>query len=241
MSYNTQFTEVSLVEALTGETIDDTSDPTMAQVMQWIEQVETDMVGRGYSTQTFTTVTMDVPEGDPQYPLNMLQQGLIYSTNIYRTGRVIALPHTPIISVANVKRNTQGYEETANWEDLIEGPGSNTDFLIIKKPYKPGLRGVALYFYRNAPYSGYQTLQLDYTWGYDLPEQILQDIATCRVSLMFLYSKYLRKEPLFDVDVAGMRTKLNPFTDVHQFILDRLEKINVDWLPSEWVGAALLP
>ena len=241
MSYNPEFTNISSVSALTGETIDDTSDPNTSQVLEWIEEVETDMVGKGYSTQAFTSITMDIPEGDADHPYNVLKLGKIYSDRIVGGGKVVTLPHTPFISVTNVKRNTQGYEQAASWEDLVEGPGSDTDFLIIKQPYRPGLRGTALYFYRNAPYAGYQRLQLDYTWGYDLPETVLREYATNMVALKFLYSKYLRKEPLFDVDVAGMRTKLNPFTNVHQGIIDRIEAIKTEWLPSEWVGAAMKP
>jgi hypothetical protein len=240
-AYVSQYTEISSVRALTGETIDDDSDPTNEQVMQWIREVEQNMVSKGYDTQTFTSITIDVPEGDPDYPLDLLQRGLIYSDNVVRTGLVLALPHEPIVSVANVQRNIAGYTEDPSWEDLTEGPGSGTHFLIVKGEFKTGLKGTALYFYRNAPKTGYQRLKLDYTWGYELPEDILREYATIVVSLKFLYAKYLRKEPVFDVNVAGIRTDLNPFTEVHQAMYDRLEQIKEDYLPSEWVGVALKP
>lgn len=241
MSYNPVFTEFSSIKAMTGEEIDDTSSPTSAQVLQWIEEVEQDMIGKGYNTQALTDVIMDVPEGEPGEDINLLQRGLIYSTRYYSQGKVVTLPHSPFVSVANIKRNVAGYTETPDWEDLTEGPGSGTHFIIVKGSFKQGLRGISLYFYENAPYSGIQKMKLDYTWGYELPPTVLRDFATCKVSLMFLYAKYLRKEPVFDVDVAGMKTKLNPFTKVHEFILEKLEAIRTEWLPNEWVSAALKP
>ncbi len=239
-AYNPAFTEISSIKALTGEEISDTSDPNTAQVLQWIEQIEKEMIAKGYYTESLTGVIIDVPEGEPVRDTSLW----IYDDPIYASsssGRTIALPNTPFISVANVQRNLQGYEQTPDWEDLTEGPAAGSDFLIIKRKYKAGLRGVALFFYRNAPGIGYQRLKLDYVWGYNLPSTVLAEYAAARVSVMFLYAKYMRKEPIFNLNIAGMRTQLNKFTEVHQYILDRIELIELEWLPSEYIGAALLP
>lgn len=239
MSYNPQFTNLSSVSALTGETIDATSDPTSSQVLEWIEEVEKEMIAKGFSTESLTGVIMDIPEGDAGQDISL---SWIYDDPVYSSGgKVIPLPHTPFISVANVERNTVHYSQSPSWEALTEGPGDDSHFLIVKRSYKAGLRGVALYFYSQAPTVGYQKLKLDYIWGYDLPETILREYATCKASIMLLYSKYLRKEPIFDLNIAGLSSKLNPFTNVHVYILERLEAIEEQWLPSEFTGVAILP
>jgi len=238
-SYSTQFTDVSSVEAFTGETVNDESDPTAEQVLEWIEQVEMEMVAKGYFTESLTGIIMDVPEGKigSDHPLAWIFDDPIFSTS----GFVVSLPHSPFISVSNVQRNIQGYQQTPDWEDLVEGPEDNSHFLIVKDKFKAGLRGVALYFYSNAPQPGYQRLKLDYVWGYNLPATVLSEYAALKVSIMLLYAKYMRKEPVFDINIAGMRTALNKFTDVHQHILDRIELIELDWIPSKFTGVALLP
>lgn len=243
MSYNPQFTEISSVAALSGETIDDTSDPTAAQVLQWIEEVEMEMVERGFSTNALAGVIMDVPEGPvsgSMYTVGNMTQ-IVKNPSRFGGGLTVTLPNVPFISVDNVQRNIRGYKQDTVWEDLTEGPGTGSDFLIVKRQFRAGLRGVSLFFYNNVPQSGYQRLKLDYVWGFDLPEKVLREYATDRVAVMFLFSKYLRKEPLFDINVAGFRSQLNPFTDVHQTILDRIEEIEYDWLPSRHIGAALMP
>lgn len=239
MSYIPQFTNLSSVSALTGETIDDTSDPTTAQVLEWIEEVEMEMIANGYSTEELTGIIMDIPEGDASRSDPVVSW--IYDDVSFLSGKVVILPRIPFVSVANVQRNVTGYSQDPDWEDLTEGPGSSSHFLIIRNPYKAGLRGVALYFYSNAPSVGFQKLKLDYTWGYDLPKTVLREYATCKASIMLLYSKYLRKEPIFDFNIAGLSSKLNPFTNVHVYILEKIEAIKEQWLPSEYTGVAILP
>lgn len=239
MSYNPEFTNLSSISALTGEAINDTSDPNTSQVLEWIEEVEKEMISKGFSTEALTGIIMDIPEGEVSRSDPVVSW--IYDDVSFSSGKVVLLPHTPFISVANVQRNVVGYSQDPTWEDLTEGPGSSSHFLIIRSPYKAGLRGVALYFYNNIPSVGFQKLKLDYTWGYNLPETVLREYATCKASIMLLYSKYLRKEPIFDLNIAGLSSKLNPFTNVHVYILERLEAIKEQWLPSEYIGVAILP
>ena len=241
MSYSPKFTSISSVAAMTGETINGESDPNSSQVIEWIQQVEAEMNSKGYATESLTGVIMDVPEGNAEYT-DILARSWIYdNASQYTGGLIVALPNTPFISVANVQRNLQGYTQDANWEDLTEGPADGSDFLIIKSKYKAGLRGIGLFFYQKAPKSGYQRLKLDYVWGYDLPSNVLNEYATAKVSLMLLYSKYMRKEPVFNLNIAGLRTELNEFTGVHKFIIDRIEQIEQDWLPNQYTGIAKIP
>lgn len=241
MSYVPVFTTIDLVSAMTGETINDESDPKANQVIEWIEQVETEMIAKGYSTESITGVIMDVPEGKADYQRVLSESWIYDDATLLSGGLVVSLPNTPFISVANVQRNLQSYTQDASWEDLTEGPADESDFLIIKKKYKAGLRGFALLFYQNAPYAGYQRLKLDYVWGYNLPENVLKEYATARASVMLLYSKYMRKEPIFNLNIAGLRTDLNEFTGVHKYIIDRIEQIEHDWIPNQYTGVALVP
>lgn len=239
-SYYPQFTSISSVSALTGESITDSTDPDSDQVLQWIEEVESEMIKRGFYQETLTGVTMDIPEGNADYERTLSKSWIYDDATLISGGLTVTLPHSPIISVDNVQRNLQGYQSDPDWEDLTEGPASGSDFLIVKQKFRSGLLGIGLYFYNNAPSSGYQRLKLDYTWGYNLPTKVLQEYATARVSLMLLYAKYMRKEPLFNVDVAGMKTQLNKFTNVHQHLIERIETIEQEWIPVE-VGAIMLP
>jgi len=242
MSYVPQFTNISSIEALTGETIDNTTDPSAEQVLEWIEIVEEEMISRGFYQESLIGVIMDVPEGKAgrrTYTVNDMPP-IVADASVYGGGRVIPLPHTPFISVANVQRNIQGYQSVESWESLTEGPGTGSHFLIMRKQYKAGLRGVALYFYSESPHTGFQRMKLDYIWGLDLPFNILREYAGARVSVMLLYSKYMRKEPIFNIDIAGLKSQLNKFTDVHLYILDRIETIEKEWLPQE-IGIVRVP
>lgn len=241
MSFVPEFTTIDLVKAMTGETIEDDSDPTETQVLEWIEQVEEEMNSKGYATEAHTGVIMNVPEGNAEYTSVLTRSWIYDNATQYAGGLVVALPHTPFISVANVQRNLQAHTQDASWEDLTEGPADGSDFLIIEKKYKAGLRGIGLYFYQKAPKAGYQRLKLDYVWGHNLPENVLKEYATSKVSMMLLYSKYMRKEPVFNLNIAGLRTELNEFTGVHKFIIDRIEKIEQDWFPNQYTGIAMIP
>lgn len=241
MSYNPVYTNLAAVSAMTGEDIDGESDPNSIQVLEWIEQVEEEMNSKGYATESLTSVIMDVPKGNADYTKVLSRSWIYDDASQYAGGLVVALPNTPFISVANVQRNLQGYTQDASWEDLTEGPADGSDYLIIKRKYKAGLRGIGLFFYQKAPKAGYQRLKLDYVWGYNLPENVLKEYATAKVSVMLLYSKYMRKEPVFNLNIAGLRTDLNEFTGVHKHILDRIEQIEKDWFPNQYTGIAKVP
>jgi hypothetical protein len=239
MSYTPQFTDEEHIEAFTGEDIDTGTDPTTDQVLEWIEEVEKEMIAKGFYTEALTDQYIDIPEYPDELPDDILYRGM-YSTSLYSTGKTILLPHTPFISVESLHRNQHGYQQAEDWDELTEGPGTDSDFLIIQRRYKAGLRGVGLYFYNNCPMAGYRKMKINYTWGLNLPETVLRDYATCKVGLMLLYAKYTRKEPFLDMTVAGLRTKLNPFTKAHEFLIEKIEKIENEWLPCD-IGVGLIP
>ncbi|MBA7476823.1 hypothetical protein ES707_12218 [subsurface metagenome] len=76
------------------------------------------------------------------------------------------LKYRPIVSVTTLSRNKAGLTSAVDWEDLTEGPGASSHFLLY------GDRGF-IYIYGRQPGIGHKNIKVTYLAGYTLtPEPV---------------------------------------------------------------------
>lgn len=242
MVYTPVFTSIAKVSNLVGFTIDGTSEPSETRVLDWIEEVETVMKDDGWSTQALSDLLVDVPRYPPTLPPDTLAKfealagGVRYG---YIAGVLVIPPFSPIQSVTKMERNLNSYSQDPNWETLTEGPGTNTDFIVLKHRFKSGYYGIVFYFYTNIPSTGYQRLRINYTWGHNIPAKVLSRYAGLKTAVMVLYNRYTRHDPVVELRAAGLLSRIHEFQTQHAWILEEIEKIEDKWIEKD-IGVALL-
>ena len=181
MSYTPKYTSEAKVEALLGITIDDTSVPTSSQLLDLIERVEKEMDARLLGSYTSTDELVDTDGGEFVQP-NFL----------------------PIISVTSLYVNNKNLNETPDWTQLTEGPGDDSSFIVVKKPFAGKLLGIGLYFYDNIPDEGRAKIKITYSYGFNFDSKILEEYATKRVALEVLQVRAAHEDYRVDLSQGPM-------------------------------------
>ena len=183
------YTTEAKVEALTQVTISTTSVPSTGQVSVWIDEVSSEIVERGLSTHVATDQYLDIPlvgEGSGVYePSYNVKSGILRFNE--GEGNIVPLRniHHPIISITSLYKNDQSYTGAASWEELTEGPGASSHFLLLESDE----RGYALWFYDDQPLAGPKRVKLTYTYGLAVPNNILARWATRKVAIDVLEAR----------------------------------------------------
>jgi len=196
MSYEPRYTSEEKVEALLQLSISDSSVPNSSQVLQWIKEVESRIDELGLGSYSATEY-LDVPEIIAEYPPYTweyrVKSGRFKFT--IETGRIVPLAQLkhPIISVTAVYKNDNDPDEAPNWVQLTEGPGENSHYIVLTS----GRRGFdyALWFYKDPPLIGPKRIKVEYTWGWNVDEDILSDYCTMAVAIKVLLARMGTNQP----------------------------------------------
>ena len=196
MSYEPKYTSEAKIEALLQLSISDTSVPNSSQVLQWIKEVESRIDELGLGSYSATEY-LDVPEIIAEYPPYTweyrVKSGRFKFT--IETGRIVPLAQLkhPIISVTAVYKNDNDPDEAPNWQQLTEGPGENSHYILLTS----GKRGFdyALWFYKDPPLIGPKRIKIEYTWGWNVDEDILSDYCTMAVAIKVLLARMGTNQP----------------------------------------------
>ena len=193
MTYTPQFTSESKVEALLQMDIDANTDPSSSEVLDWIEEIETDVIERNLYQRTATDEYIDVPPSELSAGLAGYDWKYHVKTDkliISRGGGVI-VPlvnvKRPIISITSLYKNDEDPTNTPSWEELTEGPGDGSSFILLTATNdSQKTLGYALYFYDNFPLVGPKRLKMTYTYGHNLDIEILDRYCTLGVAIKVL-------------------------------------------------------
>lgn len=238
MAYQPKYTSEVKIEAELQMTIDTGTKPTTAQVLVWIEEVETEILDAGLGQATASNVTMDVPEElEQELPPKGTMAWFEEITHPYwdwkRTGRTVYPDLKPIVAVSAVYRRTSGLGATEVWSALTEGLAN--DFVILKASTKGGLLGYAFYFFDNLPSVGIQRVKATYTYGLDLSTAVLSEYATWKACLRVLFALSNTSSPTGTRQFVGGLQAYVPTQYAAKMtqLIERITKWELDWIRKE--------
>ena len=125
MSYTSIFTSEIKCEGLTQIDITASTNPSTSEVLEWIEEIETDILERNLYQRTATNEYIDVPPqgGVPGGIVTQITYSV--SNDILRFigdmgGYLIPLTKvkSPIISITSLSKNDEDPSDTASWDAL---------------------------------------------------------------------------------------------------------------------------
>ena len=188
MSYTPLYISEARIEALTQVTIESSNTvPTSAQLLVWIEDVESRIVDRALGSHTATDQYVDVSSGSVtsgryQWTYYVGQDRLKVDLP---SGILVPLQgmKSPMIGVTSLEKNDSAFTAAPSWTELTEWDGStgSTDFLLMQSGLKD--LGYALWFYDNEPLTGPKRLKMTYTYGYNIDADVLADYCTNAVAI----------------------------------------------------------
>jgi len=243
MAYVPKFCEETDVERYLSISISTATQPTTAQTLDFIEEVETGMLKRGWGSQTVvsgTTITVPPSGGMSRGSVKWFLSGLPSTEG----GAIVFLPHMPIISVASgtFHKNKAGLADAPDEELLVckdnLPSADDTDFLIVKE-YNSKTDthlGVALYFYGTTPSPGYRRLSGGWVYGYNVNAKILQEYATLKVSEKVMLARINSAQPTGLATYTGGETAGFVNTEYEaqlRYIDGRCEEIERRHLPED--------
>lgn len=246
MSYSMKFTNISSVCAILQIDITSSTKPSTAQVTQWAQEVEDGMMERNLSISSTDALTkFDV------LPTNTYDRGTV--AWVYAglpsdsDGKIIVPPFVPIVEVLSgtLSRNKSTLSETADWEILTEGPGDDSDYVILRRRTRNNkYYGYAIYFYGDVPYSGRDRVRGTWTFGYNVDAQILQEYATLKVCEKVILARLMSGQP-GNVATYTAGNDLNSYVNTQfetqlQYIKDRITELEKNHFPRQQIPVALL-
>jgi len=202
-TYDPVYTSESKIEGLTQVVIaDNNTTPSSAEVLVWIEQIESEIVERILGSHTATDQYVDVPttavlSNPAQWAFNTKTGTLSFNMP---SGSIIPLTNvkSPVIAVTSLATNDQDPSQTASWTTRTEGPGSGSSWMLLKGGDKDA--AYAIWFYDNIPYAGPNRIKMTYTYGYNIDSDIISRYCTYAVGQMVLEARMNTN------DVDGMAT-----------------------------------
>jgi len=195
MSYQPQYTSEEKVEGILQIDIDNDSNPSSSEVLTWIEEVEREVEERRLGSHTATDVYVDVPSLDEAagyYSATYkAKTGQLFIATSMGAGILVPLLNIkgPIISITSLYKNDEDPSDTPDWEELTEGPGDGSDFMLLEATSGSKTYGYALWIYDNFPLAGPKRLKMSYTYGYNINSKILQEWCTLKVAIKVLEAK----------------------------------------------------
>jgi len=206
----TRWTSITDIERFLQITIDANTKPSDGDVLDFIEEVETDMLKEGWGSQTAGSGTVITVE-----PTHALSRGSVawWVQGLPETeeGRLVIPPYRPVISVTSGSffHNDNSLSEAPSWElldckDNVPS-ASDTDFIVVKKEnHKTGnYDGMAFYFYNNMPNAGSHTLSGGWTYGYNLDTKILREYATLKTCEKVILARLFSGQPMNIASFTG--------------------------------------
>ncbi|MHA1742537.1 MAG: hypothetical protein ACTSVD_10665 [Candidatus Thorarchaeota archaeon] len=185
------YTSISKIEDLLQITIDEASIPDENAVSQWITEFEARIEELALGSHTVTDQYIDVPlieKIDKPYKWTFSNENAKLRFDLTK-GVIVPLGDvkSPIISITALYKNDEDPDDPPNWEQLTEGPGDGSHFMLLKSGRKEW--GYALWFYDEEPEEGPKRLKLDYTYGFNIDSNILSDYCTMGVAIKVLLAR----------------------------------------------------
>lgn len=246
MSYVAKYCTVEDVSRFLQIDISTGTKPSDQDVLKFIEEVEAKMDDGNLGIMSTDVLTkFDV------LPQNTYGQNTVSTqdTGIPEAdeGVVVVPPFTPIITIfsGTLSRNTASLDDTESWEVLKEGPGDNTDFIVLKQKTRNNrYYGYALFFYGDAPYAGKESLRATWSYGYNINSPILREYAMLKVAEKVILGRLMSGQPM-NVATYTAGADLNTYVNVQfeaqlAYIKDRCAEIEKNHWPRKPIPVAFL-
>jgi|TARA_Y100000310_G_scaffold339517_1_gene432425 hypothetical protein len=190
------YTTEALVEAeiLTGITT--TSNPTTAEVAQWIEEAEAEVDELTQTSFTTTTVTNEVIPYDERTALSLSTVRSDYkvrrdTTFDYDRDSFFltedGFRRSPITSITSLSRNTASDGETDSFTALTEQTGSGGDFIWKKN-------GLVTFVKVKPNFGNRRGIKTTYTYGHTSIPNIVKTLTTKMVAKRVIQAKANRSQ-----------------------------------------------
>jgi len=239
MSYSPQYTSETKIEGYLQIAINDSTDPTTTELLDWIEEIETDADQRMLGSYTLTDFEFDVP-ATSTIPRNFQKAGWLEWVRLYgydfAEGLVVIPPYLPIVSVSSLSRRTSSLTEAKAWEALTEGPAANSSWVQLKKKTRSKqFYGFAIFFYDNIPIAGIGRLKMTYNYGWNLPTAVIREWCTLKVVIKTLEVLLATHVPFGtqDYGVMDIRVTAAELKRKWATALDRIAEIEAKHFPTE--------
>lgn len=234
------YADVQDVAELLGITIDGSSTPTSSVVSKYIDRVEAGVDARAlatYTTLSGTKFDVQPTEAIAKETIGWFFAGLPETT----VGRVVVPPYTPIITVLSgtLQRNKAALDQAEDWETLKEGPGDDTDYVVLKTVNKRTQKevGYAIFFYNRIPTAGRQRVRATWTYGYGVDSNILNEYVTLKAAEQVLLTRVMTAQPS-GVAAYTAGADLNTYVNTQyeaqlSYIRERVKEIEDKYFPRE--------
>lgn len=244
MSYTPKYTSETKVEAELQTDLSNSTKPTSAQVLVWIEEEEAYIDEIGLGQKTASNVTIDVPEelemeAPPQGTISWFEWISYDYERWSRSGRKVCPELVPIVTMTSAYRRTSGLGDTEVWSSLTEGLAN--DYVVLQGRTRAGLRGYAFYFFDNLPSSGVQRVKATYTYGLGLATNLLSEYATWKVCVRVLFALSNTSSPTGTRQFVGGLQSYVPtqYAAKATQLAERILKWESEWVRKE-PGVAVL-
>jgi len=231
------YTSEAKIEAVTSLSITATSVPTTNQVAVWITEVEADISERALGSHTATDNYLDVPEKTENKELYEWTYAVDTDRLTTDGGRTRLVPVTnarrPIISITSLYKNDENPDSAASWDELTEGPGDGSSFILRQSGDKQ--HGYVLQFYDNLPLHGSKRIKWTYTYGENISTYILARWATLKVAVKVLTARMgtSSTDNLTYIDAGDFGMQMNTrYRERIQEFKDEIQKIEDDHFPD---------
>jgi len=185
------YTSIEKISNLLQITIDEVSVPDEDAVTEWITEIEARVTERALGSHTATDQYIDVPTveeigGEYSWYYRVKNAKLKFH---FAEGLVVPLGRvkSPILSITSLYKNDEDPSDAPNWEQLTEGPGDGSHFILLTSGTKD--LGYALWFYDEEPKEGPKRLKMTYKYGFNIDSNILSDWCTLNVAIKVLLAR----------------------------------------------------
>lgn len=225
------------LKALTDYTLDSSTNPSESEVLNWIEEVETDIVERCLGNHTATDITFDVPERLEAVapPISQIEGFEAYATGVYwyEAGILVLPPHRPLLQLTSIAKRTSALGSADAWSNYTVGRSG--DVILLSYPRGSRTLGWGIYIFDDLPATGYQRLKATYDYGWNLPTAILREYCNLKLALK-IFERLLRHHTPHgagDFSVGDIRWSVEDIAGKQSTYYTRLEEIEERHFPRE--------
>ena len=239
-----RYTSIESVQALLQFEITSSTHPSDNDVLSFIEEIEGEIDAKNLGNNNTGLIEFDMPVMDKTWKDSVALQYAGIPLNII--GRLIVPPFVPIKDVVSgsFAYNRSVLNATPDWRTLNEGPGTGTNFVILRRPTKNNVYvGYAIFLYGILPYTGRNRLRINYNYGWDLPQTILREYATLKVARKVLFARVMSGQPAGIASYRGpdLGNFVNTQVEVlRKYIDERIAEIEDKHMPRSSIAVAFL-
>ncbi len=196
-TYIALYTSLADVDRLLQAETTGSTKPNDDDVLHFIEETEAGIQARNLGSTTISGAVFEVKEWNKgtdgvvyAYPDTLPEEG---------EGLIVVPPYNPIITLSSgfLYKKTDALTGSGAWTLLKEGPGTDTDYILLKRLNKLNGKylGFGIYFYHDMPVVGYDRLRANITYGENTDSKILQEYATLKVAKKVIMARLFSGQP----------------------------------------------